>query len=97
MTALIMVGVTPWASWLQLAFIGLVLLPILLIQHGDQLQRRRVCIAVLLAALLAVPATIYAVDVMTYCDDWDSLVNTFGYHSIRPEIPIMATPQKTAK
>ena len=79
MTALILVGVTPWTSWLQVAFIGLILLPILLIQHGEQLKRSRISVAVLLAALLAVPAVIYAADVATYCDDWDGLVNTFGY------------------
>jgi ABC-type molybdate transport system permease subunit len=78
MTAVILVSATPWPSWVQLFFVGVILLPILLM-HRERLSKARKVVVVLLTLALLVPPVVYGFDIAGPCSDWDALVNTFGY------------------
>jgi hypothetical protein len=78
MTALIMVSASSFGSWFQLFFVGVILLPIL-IMNKEQLKRSKLALVALLLLpfLLFLPATAQAFDLFVSCD-WDSLVATYG-------------------
>jgi hypothetical protein len=65
------------SSWIQLFFVGVILLPILIINREQMRLSKLALVALLLLPFLVVPATVEAFDLFINCD-WDSLVNTYG-------------------
>ena len=61
-----------------LLMIGFIVMLPFLLMNGEQIKRARTLLV--MVALALIPVTLWAtVEIATACDDWDWLVNEWGY------------------